>query len=136
MDWQVEFDMAVRVVVSAILGGVIGWERQLEGRAAGILTYAAVSLGSCCFGLISTYAAGEHDPGRIAAQVVSGIGFLGAGVILRERGQVKGLTHRCDLVGNRIRWYGRLIRYVYPRSPQLHDPLRSALDGSIEGRCR
>ena len=63
----------------------------------GIRTYAADSLGSCCFGLISTYAAGEHDPGRIAAQVVSGIGFLGAGVILRERGQVKGLTTAATL---------------------------------------
>ena len=92
MDWDVEALMAWRVLFAALLGAVIGWEREQHGREAGVRTYAAVSLGACAFGLISAHVIGASDPTRIAANVVTGVGFLGAGVILREQGRVAGLT--------------------------------------------
>lgn len=91
MDWNVEAMMALRAVAAALLGAVIGWERERHGRDAGIRTYAAVALGACVFGLVSSHVGGG-DPTRIAANVATGVGFLGAGVILREAGRVSGLT--------------------------------------------
>lgn len=92
MDWNVEMLMAARAILAAALGALIGWERERHGREAGIRTYAAVSLGACVFGLISSHITGASDPGRVAAQVVTGVGFLGAGVILRDQGRITGLT--------------------------------------------
>lgn len=92
MDWDTELLMALRAVAAAVLGAFIGWEREQHGREAGIRTYAAVSLGACVFGLVSAHVVGASDPTRIAAGVVTGVGFLGAGVILREQGRVAGLT--------------------------------------------
>lgn len=92
MDWEIETLMALRVWIAALLGALIGWEREQHGREAGIRTYAAVSLGACVFGLVSAHVVGASDPTRIAAGVVTGVGFLGAGVILREQGRVAGLT--------------------------------------------
>lgn len=92
MDWKFELLLAFRAIIAALLGGIIGWERERHGREAGIRTYAAVALGACIFGLISSHASTNGDPGRIAAQVVTGVGFLGAGVILRDQGRVHGLT--------------------------------------------
>lgn len=83
------------LLFSALLGALIGLERERFGGLAGIRTYAAVSLGSCLFGLLSSETSG--DPSRISAQIVSGIGFLGAGVIIRDRGSVKGLTTAATL---------------------------------------
>lgn len=83
--------MALRAVVAALLGAFIGWEREQHGEA-GIRTYAAVSLGACAFGLVSAHVFGASDPTRIAAGVVTGVGFLCAGVIMHERGHVAGLT--------------------------------------------
>ncbi|MBI3796207.1 MAG: MgtC/SapB family protein [Deltaproteobacteria bacterium] len=97
MDWQLETLRAVRTIIAALLGAIIGWEREQHGREAGIRTYAAVSVGACVFGLISAHVEGAADPTRIAAQVVTGVGFLGAGVILRERGQITGLTTAATL---------------------------------------
>jgi len=84
--------MALSAMYAAFLGCVIGLERQLHRREAGIRTYGAVALGSCVFGLISLHAEGTVDTTRLAAQVVSGIGFLGAGIILRDKGKTTGLT--------------------------------------------
>lgn len=92
MDWNTEALMALRALIAALLGAFIGWEREQHGREAGIRTYAAVSLGACVFGLVSAHVVGASDPTRIAAGVVTGVGFLGAGVILREQGRVAGLT--------------------------------------------
>lgn len=94
MSWQEEGLLALRAVLALVLGGAVGWQREHVGREAGVRTFAAVSLGACVFGLISQIYAGDT---RIAAQVVSGIGFLGAGVILRERGKVHGLTTAASL---------------------------------------
>ena len=93
MDWQVELIMALRAVIAAVLGGFIGAERERHGQDAGIRTYGAVALGACVFGLISAHALGTSGVDtRIAGQVVSGVGILGAGVIMREQGKVTGLT--------------------------------------------
>ena len=91
MDWKLELMFAVRVLVAAVLGGFIGWEREWHGREAGIRTYASVALGSCVFALVSSHIPGA-DPSRLAANIVTGVGFLGAGIILRDRGRTVGLT--------------------------------------------
>lgn len=89
--------MAFRVLIAAALGGFVGWERQWHGREAGIRTYAAVSLGACVFALVSTHVTGGNNPHVIAAGVVTGIGFLGAGVIVRDQGNIAGLTTAATL---------------------------------------
>src|SRR3982751_4109925 len=89
----------LRLAVAAILGGAIGFERELRERGAGLRTHTVVSVGSALFTLVSAYAfVGPHvDPTRIAAQIVSGIGFLGAGAIIRQGLSVRGLTTAATL---------------------------------------
>lgn len=87
-----------KLVLSLILGGIIGIERRHKGQAAGMRTFALIALGATLAMLISIYIPQEYmglkngDPGRIAAQVISGIGFLGAGAIIQMKGSVRGLT--------------------------------------------
>jgi putative Mg2+ transporter-C (MgtC) family protein len=95
MDWNLELLLAGRLIFAAVLGGIIGWERENLDRDAGVRTYMAVAVGSCAFSIISQYVTG--DPSRIAAQVVTGMGFIGAGVILQVRGRVQGLTTAATL---------------------------------------
>lgn len=93
MDNLPLWDMVLKLVVAVILGGLIGLERETHGRPAGLRTHILVCLGSALFTLCSfTIAAGLYDPGRITAQIVTGIGFLGAGTILRQGSVVRGLT--------------------------------------------
>ncbi len=90
-----EWEIAARLGLTCILAGLIGLERESQGRPAGLRTHILVSLGSCLMMIISKYGFygfDNIDPARLAAQVVSGIGFLGAGTILREGSSVKGLT--------------------------------------------
>ena len=93
-----EWEMLMRLTLSCVLGGVIGYERQSRRKSAGLRTNMLVCLGSCLVMLISTaiYQSVEGrtnaDPARLAAQVVSGIGFLGAGAIMKEGLTVTGLT--------------------------------------------
>jgi putative Mg2+ transporter-C (MgtC) family protein len=89
----------LRLGVAAVLGGAIGFERELRERGAGLRTHTVVSVGSALFTLVSAYAfAGARvDPTRIAAQIVSGIGFLGAGAIIRQGLSVRGLTTAATL---------------------------------------
>jgi putative Mg2+ transporter-C (MgtC) family protein len=98
-DIPTEMHMILQVILAFLLGGIIGWEREHHSSQAGIRTYAAISVGSCVFGLISLHAYGVIDPTRIAAQVVTGIGFLGAGVIFRQGNAVNGLTTAATLWG-------------------------------------
>src|SRR3954454_15843914 len=92
-------DVLVRLAVAAGLGAAVGFERELRDREAGIRTHLLVSLGSGLFTIVSAYGLEEFtkagtsvDPTRIAAQIVTGIGFLGAGAIIREGLSVRGLT--------------------------------------------
>jgi putative Mg2+ transporter-C (MgtC) family protein len=86
----------IKLLISIILGGIIGWQREHTGHEAGIRTFCSICMGSCLFGIVST-AISSGDPGRIAAQVVSGIGFIGIGVIIRDGGSIKGLTTAATL---------------------------------------
>lgn len=98
-------DTALRLVVAAVLSGIIGFERERQGRPAGFRTHILVGVGSALIMLISIYGffnlegglGSTRDPARLAAQVVSGIGFLGAGTILREGVSVRGLTTAASL---------------------------------------
>jgi putative Mg2+ transporter-C (MgtC) family protein len=87
------WDALIRMVVALILGTLIGIERELHGRPAGMRTQALVSLGAALFTMLSaSIADSRSDPGRIAAQIVTGVGFLGAGTIMRYGATVRGLT--------------------------------------------
>jgi len=97
-----ELDIVLRLMLAAILGGLIGLERESLERPAGLRTHILVCVGSCLIMLVSMFAFntgfdGPKDPGRIAAQVISGIGFLGAGTIIREGVNVRGLTTAASL---------------------------------------
>ncbi|MCQ5210040.1 MAG: MgtC/SapB family protein [Megasphaera massiliensis] len=96
-------DSIIRLVISLILGAIIGYERQSQSKSAGLRTHTLVCVGSCLCMIISINVAMEYffefgyrnaDPGRIAAQVVSGVGFIGAGTILANQKErsVRGLT--------------------------------------------
>ncbi len=103
MNHAFDMEMILRLLLASVFGGLIGLEREVHGRPAGFRTHLLVSLGSCLFSLSSiefyrmygnfsgTVPVGV-DAGRIAAQVVSGIGFLGAGAIIKERASIRGLT--------------------------------------------
>jgi putative Mg2+ transporter-C (MgtC) family protein len=94
-------EVLLRIFVAAALGGAIGVERELRERQAGLRTHLVVSVGSALFTLVSAYGFssfdGKVDPTRIAAQIVSGIGFLGAGAIIRQGLSVRGLTTAASL---------------------------------------
>ena len=100
-------ELLLRVVLAAALGGAIGFERELREREAGLRTHMLVSVGAALFTLVSAYAWTDwrfstpeglvFDPTRITAQVVTGIGFLGAGAIIRQGLSVRGLTTAATL---------------------------------------
>ncbi|MBJ6360631.1 MgtC/SapB family protein [Paenibacillus sp. GCM10012307] len=99
--WQItQSDLLLRMLISAAFGGLIGIEREWSNHAAGFRTHILVCLGSTTIMLLSIYGFSQFvnepnvrmDPARLTAQVISGIGFLGAGVIMRNGSEVKGLT--------------------------------------------
>lgn len=87
-------DLGAKLLVAIIAGGAVGIERELRGKPAGLRTNVLICLGSALLMDLSVRIAGDYngDPARIAAQVVTGIGFLGAGTILHTRGTITGLT--------------------------------------------
>lgn len=87
-----QVELTFYLVVAALLGMVIGVDRERHDQPAGLRTHMLVSMGACLFTLISEHAFPLGDPARIAAQVVSGIGFLGAGTILQRKSSVHHLT--------------------------------------------
>jgi putative Mg2+ transporter-C (MgtC) family protein len=94
VDPGTQLDIVLRLTVALLLGAVIGIEREYRGHPAGVRTLAMVSVGSCIFTAAGLFVFPGHntDPTRIAAQVVTGVGFLGAGAIFRSDDGVKGLT--------------------------------------------
>jgi putative Mg2+ transporter-C (MgtC) family protein len=105
---SVELDIIVKLMLSALAGGLVGLEREKHGRPAGLRTNLLVAVGSCVMVIVSEaffvkYAmynaesALRIDPSRVAAQIVTGVGFLGAGVILKEGASVRGLTTAASL---------------------------------------
>lgn len=90
---DLQLDLLASLLVAVLLGGAVGLERELRGKAAGLRTNILICLGATLFTHLSIHMAGPNgDPARIAAQIVTGIGFLGAGTILHSRGAITGLT--------------------------------------------
>lgn len=87
-----------KLILSMVLGSMVGYERKRKGQIAGVRTFALISMGATLAMILSIYVPQEYlglkngDPGRIAAQVVTGIGFLGAGAIIQMKGSIRGLT--------------------------------------------
>ena len=105
MEAQIITDLEIvfRLLLASFLGGIVGLEREVHGRPAGVRTYLLLSLGSALIMVMSEYLFLKYktgvpgislsvDPGRIAAQAITGIGFLGAGVIIRYKDSIRGLT--------------------------------------------
>jgi putative Mg2+ transporter-C (MgtC) family protein len=102
IDLTLQVDLSLRLVLAAVLGAMIGAEREIHGHPAGIRTHMLVALGSGLFTVLSIHGFGQGpgvpiDPTRIAAQIVSGIGFLGAGAILKDGIVIRGLTTAASL---------------------------------------
>jgi putative Mg2+ transporter-C (MgtC) family protein len=89
-----DLELLGRLLLAAVLGGAIGAERELNDQAAGLRTHMLLTIGACLFTVISAFGfgGGPRDPSRLAAQIVTGIGFLGGGAIVRHGLTVKGLT--------------------------------------------
>ncbi len=85
-------DIFVRVLFAALCSGLVGLERETARKEAGLRTHTLLGVGAAIFTIASEASFGGADPSRIAAQIVSGVGFLGAGAIFRDRGAVSGLT--------------------------------------------
>lgn len=109
-------DFSVRIFVAVCLGAAIGMERQWRQRLAGLRTNALVSMGAAAFVTLSEMIAEDQSPTRIASQVVSGVGFLGGGVILRDGLTVRGLTTaatlRCSAAVGTLAGSGFLVAAV------------------------
>lgn len=88
---KIVVDVLIKLGVSALLGGLVGWEREVHGRPAGIRTHMLLIIGVVLFTEASKYFA-HSEASRVAAQVVVGVGFLGAGTIIRTGGEIRGLT--------------------------------------------
>ena len=148
-DIAFQLDLSLRLLIAAALGAAVGAERELHNHPAGMRTHLLVSLGSAIFTVLSIYGFGPldrpgTDPSRVAAQIVSGIGFLGAGAILKEGASIRGLTtaaslwataaiglaagagqHLLGVVGTVI-----VLVSLWPLS-RLSDRLRSAGEGVV-----
>jgi putative Mg2+ transporter-C (MgtC) family protein len=105
LDLALQIDLALRLLFAAVLGAVIGYEREIHEHPAGMRTHLLVCLGSAVFTVLSIYGfgdptqqvAGTTDTSRVAAQIVTGIGFLGAGAIIKYGTSVRGLTTAASL---------------------------------------
>ena len=94
MTWN----LILRILIAGLFGGLIGLERTFRAKEAGVRTHFIVAVGSALFMIISQYAfQGRFDSARVAAQVVSGIGFIGAGVIIFQKNVVRGVTTAAGL---------------------------------------
>ncbi len=95
---ELHVEMLLRLCIAMVLGSLVGYERERAGKPAGVRTHGMVSLGAALFAVVSLDGfGGASDPARVAAQIVTGIGFLGAGAILHKRDSVQGLTTAASL---------------------------------------
>ena len=98
-EMGIQWEPLLRMLVALLLGAAVGWEREMQRQPAGFRTHALVGLGAAIFTVVSAFGfpGPLSDPTRIAAQIVTGIGFLGGGAILHYRGNVRGLTTAASL---------------------------------------
>ena len=94
---DVQLDIVVKLLLALVFGGVVGWERERSARPAGLRTHVLVCVGSTLMTIVSIQGFVGADPSRVAAQIVSGIGFLGAGTIMRDGITIRGLTTAASL---------------------------------------
>jgi putative Mg2+ transporter-C (MgtC) family protein len=94
-----QLEMVLRILLAAGLGAIIGAQREWSGKPAGIRTLPLISMGAALFSIVSGIGFTGGDPARIAAGVVTGVGFLGAGAILHRHGGVEGLTTAASIWG-------------------------------------
>jgi putative Mg2+ transporter-C (MgtC) family protein len=102
IDLPLQADLSIRLLAAAALGAIVGVEREIHGHPAGMRTHLLVALGAGIFTVLSIFGFGASgtpgiDQSRVAAQIVSGIGFLGAGAILKEGASIRGLTTAASL---------------------------------------
>jgi putative Mg2+ transporter-C (MgtC) family protein len=113
----------IKIIVAVIFGGVVGWQREARFRPAGLRTHVLVCVGSAVYTLASVSFSGNSDPSRIASQVATGMGFLGAGTIIRHGSIVRGLTTAaslwtvaaigiCVAIGGRMMWVAAIATIV------------------------
>jgi MgtC family len=140
---------AINLASAVVFGSVIGFERQWRHRLAGLRTNTLVALGAASFVVFEALVSNESGPTRIATEVVSGIGFLGAGVIFREGLNVRGLNTAAPLVFRPRRRSGRrsmarcdsdgvhcLGESVVASNRKLHQPTAAGLDRTRDRICR
>lgn len=92
MSLQLQAETIGLIVIAALLSMIIGLDRERRDRPAGLRTHMLVGVGACLFTILSMHAFPSGDPGRVASQILPGIGFLGAGAILKQRRDISGLT--------------------------------------------
>ncbi|HKZ45148.1 MAG TPA: MgtC/SapB family protein [archaeon] len=97
MILEFQMEITIKLVIAVLLGALIGWEREKMHRPAGLRTHMLVSLGSALFTILSLSAFPGSDPSRIAANIIVGIGFIGAGTVLQMKERVIGLTTAASL---------------------------------------
>lgn len=97
MSFVVETEFAIRLILSSALAGIVGIEREVSLKPAGLRTHILVGLGSTLFTILSQEAFAGSDPARVAASIVVGIGFLGAGTIIKTEEKIVGLTTAATL---------------------------------------
>src|SRR5690606_40401455 len=90
MEFNISISDIVSMCMSVLCGGIIGFEREYKSKSAGFRTIVLISLGSTIFTIVSGYGAGSDD--RISANIITGIGFIGAGVIFKDQVSIRGLT--------------------------------------------
>lgn len=116
-------EVLLKIVLAVIFGGVVGWQRESRYRPAGLRTHILVCVGSAVYTLASMSFGGTADPSRIASQVATGMGFLGAGTIMRHGNMVSGLTTAASLwavaaigicagIGGKSLWVGAIATVV------------------------
>lgn len=89
---EADYEILMRFLIAALWGGMVGVEREYRSKSAGFRTMIMISVGSCFFTMMSIYLGGGSNADRIASNIVTGIGFLGAGVIFRSESRVNGIT--------------------------------------------
>lgn len=99
LNFYYSYRLECDIAISTLVGAIIGLEREIRGKAAGIRTYSVIAMASCLFTIISNMVGGPHDPARIAANIVTGVGFIGAGVIWHRESGIEGLTTAASIWG-------------------------------------
>jgi putative Mg2+ transporter-C (MgtC) family protein len=92
-----ELQIIFQMLLAAVLGGLIGMEREVKGKSSGLRTFAFVAMGSALFTILSIHGFNDVGPSRVASNILTGVGFLGAGVIFRQEERVRGITTAAGL---------------------------------------